>query len=134
TILSQTTLTTLREYYRHYKPKEYLFNGSKPGSMMAARSIQHCLLLALKKAGLTGKDYSIHTLRHCFATHLLDSGTDIHTIKELLGHSNLSTTMVYLHLQTQKRYALVSPLDSLYTQNDLEMIPLHQSQLCPQPK
>jgi site-specific recombinase XerD len=131
TILSKTTLTTLREYYKQYKPKEYLFNGKKPGTAMAARSIQHCLLLALKKAGLTGKDYSIHTLRHSFATHLLDSGTDIHTIKELLGHSNLETTMVYLHLQAHKRYGLVSPLDSLYDRNDLEIIPVNQNQLCP---
>jgi integrase/recombinase XerD len=131
TILSKTTLATLREYYKHCKPKDYLFNGSKPGSPMAARSIQHCLLIALKKAGLQSKNYSIHTLRHSFATHLLDSGADIHTIKELLGHSKLETTMVYLHLQAHKRYALVSPLDSLYTRNDLETIPVHQSPLCP---
>jgi len=130
TILSKTTLDTLRAYYKHYKPKEYLFNGVKPGSMMAARSIQHCLLIALKRAGLSAKDYSIHTLRHSFATHLLDSGTDIHTIKELLGHSKLETTMVYLHLQAHKRYALVSPLDQLYGKNDLEFIPIHQNQLC----
>jgi site-specific recombinase XerD len=97
TILSKTTLATLREYYKHYKPKEYLFNGVKPGRAMAARSVQHCFLTALKKAGLSGKDYSIHTLRHSFATHLLEGGTDIHTIKELLGHSKLETTMVYLH-------------------------------------
>ncbi len=132
TILSKTTLATLRQYYKHYRPKEYLFNGRGPGSMMAARSMQHCLLQALKKAGLQAKDYSIHTLRHSFATHLLDSGTDLHTIKELLGHSKLETTMVYLHLQAHKRFALVSPLDSLYNRNDLETIPLHQNQLCPQ--
>jgi integrase/recombinase XerD len=134
TMLSKTTLQTLQEYYKQYKPKEYLFNGIKPGSGMAARSIQHCLLLALKKAGLDGKGYSIHTLRHSFATHLLDNGTDIQTIKELLGHSKLETTMVYLHLQAHKRFALVSPLDSLYNRNDLEIIPVHQSQLCSQPK
>jgi integrase/recombinase XerD len=134
TILCQTTLQTLREYYKPYKPKDYLFNGIKPATPMAARSIQHGLLLALKKAGLHGKDSSIHTLRHSFATHLLDNGTDIHTIKELLGHSKLETTMVYLHLQAHKRYALVSPLDSLYNPNHLEIIPVHQSPLCPQPK
>jgi site-specific recombinase XerD len=132
TILSKTTLATLREYYKHYKPKEYLFNGVKPGTVMAARSVQHCFLMALKKAGLAGRDYSIHTLRHSFATHLLDNGTDLHTIKELLGHSKLETTMVYLHLQAHKRYALVSPLDSLYNRNDLDIIPVYQSQLCPQ--
>lgn len=132
TILSKTTLDTLRQYYKQYKPKEYPFNGNKSGSMMAARSIQHCLLMTLKKAGLEGKDYSIHTLRHSFATHLLDNGTDLHTIKELLGHSKLETTMVYLHLQAHKRFALISPLDSLYTKNDLEIIAVHQNQLCPQ--
>lgn len=131
TILSKTTLATLRKYYQHYRPKEYLFNGKGAGSPMAARSVQHCFGLALKKAGLEGKDYSIHTLSHSFATHLLENGTDLHTIKELLGHSKLETTMVYLHLQTHKRYALVSPLDSLYVKNVLQTIPVKQSQLCP---
>jgi len=63
--------------------------------------------------GLQGKDYSAHTLRHSFATHLLDAGTDIHTIKELLGHSSLNTTMIYLHLQQSKRATLVSPFDAV---------------------
>ena len=68
--------------------------------------------------GLEGKDYSAHTLRHpiaigSFATHLLDAGTDIHTIKELLGHSSLNTTMIYLHLQQSKRATLVSPFDAV---------------------
>ena len=63
--------------------------------------------------GLGGKDYSAHTLRHSFATHLLDAGTDLHTIKELLGHSNLSTTMIYLHLQQSKRASIVSPFDAV---------------------
>jgi site-specific recombinase XerD len=67
--------------------------------------------LYITKIGLGGKDYSAHTLRHSFATHLLDAGTDIHTIKELLGHSNLDTTMIYLHLQQSKRAAIVSPFD-----------------------
>jgi site-specific recombinase XerD len=63
--------------------------------------------------GLGNKDYSAHTLRHSFATHLLDAGVDIHTIKELLGHSSISTTMIYLHLMQSKRASLVSPFDAM---------------------
>ncbi len=73
---------------------------------MHERSIQHFLQTYVTKIGLGGKDDSAHTLRHSFATHLLDGGTDIHAIKELLGHSNLSTTIVYLHLQQTKRAAI----------------------------
>jgi site-specific recombinase XerD len=62
-------------------------------------------------AGLEKYKFSAHSLRHSFATHLLDNGTDIHTIKELLGHSKIETTMIYLHLTIQKREKLVSPLD-----------------------
>ena len=80
---------------------------------MHERSIQHFIQTYIVKIGLGGKDYSAHTLRHSFATHLLDTGTDIHTIKELLGHSNLATTMIYLHLQQTKRSAIVSPFDTV---------------------
>jgi integrase/recombinase XerD len=80
---------------------------------MHQRSIQHFLQTYIAKIGLGGKDFSAHTLRHSFATHLLDSGTDLHTIKELLGHNHLSTTMIYLHLQTKKRAAICSPFDAM---------------------
>ena len=80
---------------------------------MHERIIQHFIQLYITKIGLGGKDYPAHTLRHCFATHLLDAGTDIHTIKELPGHSNLDTTMVYVHLQQSRRAAIVSPFDAL---------------------
>ena len=80
---------------------------------MHCRSIQHFVQLYVSMIGLGNKDYSAHTLRHSFATHLLDAGTDIHTIKELLGHSSITTTMVYLHLQQSKRAALVSPFDAM---------------------
>ena len=63
--------------------------------------------------------YSAHTLRHSFATHLLDQGVDIHSIKELLGHTKLETTMIYLHLQQSKRATLVSPLDAIMNNIDL---------------
>ena len=83
---------------------------------MHERSIQHFVQRYVRMIGLEGQDYSAHTLRHSFATHLLDAGTDIHTIKELLGHSNLDTTMIYLHLQQSKRATIVSPFDAVINQ------------------
>jgi site-specific recombinase XerD len=113
TLLPKGLLEPLRSYYKAHRPKVYLFEGQVPGKPMHERSIQHFLHTYISKIGLAGKDYSAHTLRHSFATHLLDSGTDLHAIKELLGHSNLSTTMIYLHLQTRKRLAICSPFDAM---------------------
>ncbi|TAD89187.1 MAG: integrase [Bacteroidetes bacterium] len=113
TILPKHLLEPLRSYYRLYKPLVYLFEGQTPGSPMHERSIQHFIQQYITKIGLGGKDYSAHTLRHSFATHLLDAGTNLHTIKELLGHSNLDTTLIYLHLQQNVRAAIVSPFDQL---------------------
>lgn len=80
---------------------------------MNDRSIQHAIRMAMNQAGLEQYAFSAHSLRHSFATHLLDAGTDIHTIKQLLGHSKIETTMIYLHLTKQRRDKLVSPLDLL---------------------
>jgi integrase/recombinase XerD len=113
TILPKHLLDDMRKYYLQHKPKTYLFEGQTKGRPMHPRSIQHFVQQYVTKIGLGGKDYSAHTLRHSFATHLLDAGTDIHTIKELLGHNNISTTMVYLHLQQSKRAGLISPFDAL---------------------
>lgn len=112
TILSKQTLEDLRTYWKSERPKTFLFEGQEKGKPMHERSLQHAVRMAFDKAGIA-KDLSSHNLRHSFATHLLDAGTDIHTIKELLGHSKIETTMVYLHLQQKKRSALVSPLDCL---------------------
>lgn len=125
TILSQTCLKSLRNYFlqEEKKPKIYLFEGQTPGRPMNSRSIQHSVRMAYKNAGLMHKERKTHALRHSFATHLLDNGVDIFTIKELLGHSKIETTMVYLHLQTSKRNMLVSPLDMLYKpKNEIELI------------
>lgn len=113
TILPKHLLEPLRQYYISYRPKVYLFEGQRKGAPLHERSIQHFLQTYIAKIGLGGQDYSAHTLRHSFATHLLDAGADLHTIKELLGHSNLDTTMIYLHLQTTKRAAIVSPFDAI---------------------
>ena len=73
---------------------------------------------ALTKAGLENKNFTIHTIRHSFATHLIDNGTDLHTIKELLGHSNLQTTMRYMHLTTRRLDGIVNPYDALLLAKD----------------
>ncbi len=113
TLLPKHLLEPLRDYYRQARPGVYLFEGQTAGKPLHERSIQHFIQRYVKMIGLEGKDYSAHTLRHSFATHLLDAGTDIHTIKELLGHSSLNTTMIYLHLQQSKRATLVSPFDAV---------------------
>ena len=118
TILSQQVLLELRAYYLIYKPKEYLFNGDRPGKRYGMRSIQHMVQKALIKIGLNSKNYSVHTIRHSFATHLVDNGTDLHTVKELLGHSSLQTTMQYLHLTSTRIDKVISPYDRLNINDD----------------
>jgi len=113
TLLPKQLLEDLRKYYLQDKPQTYLFEGQTKGKPMHSRSVQHFVQRYVAMIGLGGKDYSAHTLRHSFATHLLDAGTDLHTIKELLGHSNIATTMIYLHLQQSKRAGLISPFDSM---------------------
>jgi len=113
TLLSTHALTTLRDYFRKHRPVTYLFEGTKKGKSMHTRSIEFNVEQAMKQAGFKDKGFSAHTLRHSFATHLLDTGTDLHTIKELLGHSNISTTMIYLHLQTHRCSRIINPLDQL---------------------
>ena len=132
TLLSKRLVETLRNYYRtqQQKPKSYLFEGQKSGEPLHSRSIQHSVVTAYQNAGLSEKGHKVHALRHSFATHLLDAGVDIHTIKELLGHSDIKTTMVYLHLQSSKRNLLVSPLDELYNpDNEIANIPKNKTLL-----
>ena len=118
TIMSQQVLLELRAYYLIYKPKEYLFNGYRPAKRYSVRTIQHIMQQALIKAGLENRHYSIHTIRHSFATHLLDNGTDLHTIKELLGHNSLQTTMQYMHLSSRRIDQIVNPYDALLLAKD----------------
>lgn len=113
TILSQQVLIELRAYYLLYKPKEYLFNGNKPGKPLSMRMIQHAIQHALIKLGIESKHYTVHTIRHSFATHLVDNGTDLHTVKELLGHSSIQTTMLYMHLTAKRTQGIVNPYDAL---------------------
>ena len=110
TIFSPQLIEPLRQYWSTHQCKEFLFAGQKKNTPMSARAVQWNMQIALKRAGIEN-DYSIHTLRHSFATHLLEAGTDLHSIKELLGHQNIETTMVYLHLSTKRCSKIVSPLD-----------------------
>lgn len=113
TILPEKLLPDLRAYYLKYRPKTYLFEGRKAGQPMSNGAMQVIVRQAMQAAGFEKGIYTAHSLRHSFATHLLDQGVDLHTIKVLLGHSNIETTMIYLHLQENKRASLVSPLDYL---------------------
>ena len=122
TIMSEQVLLELRAYYLIYKPKEYLFNGYKAGKRYSVRSIQHLMQKALLKVGLESKNYTIHTIRHSFATHLLDNGTDLYTIKELLGHNNIQTTMRYMHLTSRRIDEIVNPYDALLLAKDNNII------------
>jgi site-specific recombinase XerD len=118
TLLSQPVLLELRAYYIIYKPKEFLFNGQTPGKAMCLRNVQHLVKRGLMLMGLASKKYSVHSIRHSFATHLIDSGTDLHTIKELLGHTSLQTTSRYLHFSTQRLQNVTNPYDALLTKDN----------------
>lgn len=109
--LSEVLLQTLREYVRQYRPQEYLFEGDGCGPY-CARSAQKVLAQAKLRAGLHKKG-SIHSLRHSYATHLLEGGTDVRYIQELLGHNSIKTTLRYTHVSNRSVAAIQSPLDRL---------------------
>lgn len=109
--LSPKILEMLRSYYRDFKPMVYLFEGAKAGSPYDERSLQLVLKQALKKAKIT-KPVTLHWLRHSYATHLLESGTDLRFIQELLGHSSSKTTEIYTHVSTKSLQKIQSPFDS----------------------
>jgi len=111
--LSPLVLEGLRKYYYACQPVEYLFNGNTPGSPLSVRGMQWALREAVKKCKLQ-KGITLHTLRHSYATHLLEFGMDIVSIKELLGHERIETTLVYLHVARPNRSNLFSPFDRLY--------------------
>lgn len=114
TMLSKQLLQTLRDYWRAYRPHIWLFPNPSGTGPIDVKAAQRMYCAARDKADL-GRAGGIHTLRHCFATHLLESGVDIHTIQRLLGHSHVSTTMRYFHLAHHKLTGTTSPLESLDT-------------------
>lgn len=110
-VLPQSILKQLRDYYLQYRPKEYLFEGQN-GGQYSVRSAQAVFKTAMKKAGIK-KRIGIHGLRHSYATHLLEMGTDIRFIQELLGHSSIKTTEIYTHVTNVSKSKVKSPLDLL---------------------
>lgn len=111
TLLPTATLNILREYYKQYRPKEWLFR-TRNGNKMSAKSIQNAFKSAVEKNG-TKKHITVHTLRACFATHLLESGVNLVIIKQLLGHVKLDTTAWYMGLADSEVFKTKSPLDSM---------------------
>jgi integrase/recombinase XerD len=110
--LSGKILQLLRDYYKAYKPDTWLFEGQIKGNMYDERSLQSVLKQSVAKAGMT-KPVTLHWLRHSYATHLLESGTDLRYIQELLGHSRSTTTEIYTHVSNKEIQKIVSPFDSL---------------------
>jgi len=110
--LSPKILVMLRDYYRVYKPSVYLFEGQTAGERYSEKSLQSVLKQALQKANNT-KPVSLHWLRHSYATHLLESGTDLRYIQELLGHNSSKTTEIYTHVSTKNIQQIKSPFDDL---------------------
>lgn len=109
TILSESTLETLREYFKSFKPKQWLFEG-RDAKQYGCRSVGKIVSNAARKAGIE-KAVSPHTLRHSFATHLLEAGVALPVIQKLLGHSSIKTTMIYLHVTEPLVEKIKSPLD-----------------------
>lgn len=110
--LSEKILELLREYYNVYKPNKWLFEGQDKKSQYDEKSLASVLKQALVKSGIQ-KPVSLHWLRHSYATHLLESGTDLRYIQEILGHSSSRTTEIYTHVSNKNIQRITSPFDNL---------------------
>ncbi len=110
--VSDKMISMLREYYKVYKPLNWLFEGQNRGEKYTAESLQNVLKQALTKTKNT-KPVTLHWLRHSYATHLLESGTDLRYIQELLGHKSSKTTEIYTHVSTKSIQKIKSPFDDL---------------------
>jgi len=110
TLLARGTLAILREYWKACRPVDWLFPGHRKDRPVDVSTIQKVFKRACEQAGIR-KPASVHTLRHSFATHLLEAGTDLYSIQKLLGHTSGQTTAVYLHVSARDLGRVVSPLD-----------------------
>jgi site-specific recombinase XerD len=111
-MLSSQLLTVLRTYVRRVRPRDWLFPGRRTDQPLDLSAVQRACAQACRAAGL-GKRATVHTLRHSFATHLLEAGTDLRLIQTLLGHNSIRTTAIYTHVSAQRLQATPSPLDRL---------------------
>jgi len=111
--LSPTMAIGLKKYLRAENPYNWLFNGTEPSGKYSVRGLSWFMRENLKKTSIT-KQVNLHSLRHSYATHLLEEGINIVTLKELLGHADITTTMIYLHVAQCEHVKPHSPLDSLY--------------------
>jgi site-specific recombinase XerD len=112
--LSVYMASGLKKYIQAEHPHTWLFNGKEPDGRYSVKGLSWVMREALKKTSVK-KDVNLHSLRHSYATHLLEEGVNIVTLKELLGHSDISTTMIYLHVARYPHVPAHSPLDTLYT-------------------
>ncbi len=110
--LSGKILTMLREYFKLYRPQTWLFEGQEPNTPYTESSLQNVFKAAKERAGIRQK-FTLHCLRHCYATHLLEAGTDLRYIQELLGHSHSKTTEIYTHVSARSIQRIKSPFDDL---------------------
>jgi len=112
--LSDLIAKGIHKYVSAYNPKVYLFNGKSIGSHLSPRGVQWAMKQAVKRSGIK-KQVTVHSLRHSYATHLLEYGVDVDTVSKLLGHAHLSTTLIYLHVARLGLSERYSPFDRLYT-------------------
>ena len=121
-MLSPMLLEVLRAYFKLQacKPSKYLFEGMEPGMPYGTRSAQEVFHAAMRKAGIH-KRLTFHSLRHSFATHLLEKGVDVKYIKDLLGHLSIITTERYLHVAREQIVQITSPLDYLFKQSGIDL-------------
>ncbi|MCH8904266.1 MAG: tyrosine-type recombinase/integrase [Bacteroidetes bacterium] len=115
--ISDKLLVLLRTYYKRYKPINYLFNGAIKGHPYSDTSLQKILKKSVKLAGIR-RNVTLHWLRHSYATHLLESGTDLRYIQELLGHKSSRTTEIYTHVSTRSLQQIRSPFDDLFKDDE----------------
>jgi integrase/recombinase XerD len=112
TILSVVALEQLRKYYKLYKPEKWLFPGQNKKEYLTVRTVERIFENACTLAKIS-KKVSVHSLRHSFATHLLESGIDLRYIQELLGHASSKTTEIYTHVTEKSLSKIESPLDQI---------------------